>query len=287
MIRLALFLVLLVSTSAALGQALNDAQISAASRGADGVLTHSVQSPRQRAATEIRVLLPDEFDNARKYRVLCLLPVEAGRGTRYGDGLAEAKRIDLHNRHQLICIAPTFADLPWYADHPTDKAIQQESYLLRDVIPLIDRQYPVVAGASGRMLLGFSKSGWGAFSLLLRNPNTFSSAAAWDAPLVMKESGKYGSGPIFGTQENFAQYQLTHLIATHGRDLPTATRLIHLGYGNFREHHQAFDALLESNEVPRVYRDGPKRKHTWGSGWVDEAVELLMAPVPDNTKDKP
>ena len=29
-------------------------------------------------------------------------------------------------------------------------------------------------------------------------------------------------------------------------------------------------------KIPHLYKDGPQRKHDWHSGWVSEAVELLM-----------
>lgn len=277
MIRIGLLLTVLVAVPAVCAQQTDEALIADATRDADGVLVHAVHSPRQRAATEIRVLLPDDLDPTKRCQVLYVLPVEAARGNRYGDGLNEAKRLDLHNRLQLICVAPTFADLPWYADHPTDERLQQESYLLRDVVSFVDAHYPVVPGASGRLLVGFSKSGWGAFSLLLRNPQVFSKAAAWDAPLNMQAPGKYGSGPIFGTQENFERYQITRLLPECSAKLRAETRLFHLGYDNFREHHETVEAILTAQNIAHIYRDGPKRNHIWESGWLQEAVELMVA----------
>jgi hypothetical protein len=53
-------------------------------------------------------------------------------------------------------------------------------------------------------------------------------------------------------------------------------RLILTGFGNFREHHQQAHKLLVSLKIPHAYRDGPARKHDWHSGWVPQAVELLM-----------
>src|SRR5262249_30394543 len=144
--------------------------------------------------------------------VVYVLPVEARDGRRYGDGLAEVRRQDLHNRYGAIFVAPTFSHLPWYADHPTDREIRQESYFLKVVVPSVESRYPARTDLGGRLLLGFSKSGWGAFSLLLRHPDAFGRAAAWDAPLVMDRMGRYGSGDIFGTPENFEAYRLTNLL---------------------------------------------------------------------------
>ena len=54
-------------------------------------------------------------------------------------------------------------------------------------------------------------------------------------------------------------------------------RLILLGYGNFRDQHEQAHSLMVDLKVPHIYRDGPKRQHIWESGWLTEAVELLLS----------
>lgn len=242
------------------------------------LVVHELDSPHQRTKTRIEVLLPDTLDSGKKYRVLYVLPVEAGETRRWGHALHEVHRHDLHNRFQLICVYPTFSDLPWFADHAEDPKLAQEKYLLKSVLPFVDKNFPTTGKAKDRFLVGFSKSGWGAFSLLLRHPESFARAAAWDAPLMMERHGQYGSGPIFGTLENFQKYELTRLIGA--AELTSKNpRLMHLGYGNFRQQHERFEAILKQHELPHIYRDGPKRKHSWTSGWLPEAVELLIEPA--------
>jgi hypothetical protein len=249
--------------------------ISDAKRDADGFLVHTIESKYQDGPTAVRVLLPGRMEKGQRYRVLYVLPVEAGNGKRYGDGLREVRKLGLHDRYHLVCVQPTFARLPWYADHPTDPRIRQETYLLKVVLPLVEKKYPVEAKPEGRLLLGFSKSGWGAFTLLLRHPDVFGKAAAWDAPLDMDRPGKYGSGPIFGTRENFEKYRVSKLLAEQAGKLKGEKRLAVLGYGNFRAAHQAIHRLMDRLKVPHEYRDGPRRKHDWHSGWVEGAVEFL------------
>ena len=285
----------------------DEATISPGEKSSEGWITHTVESEFQAKPTEIRVLLPDKFDPAKRHPVLYVLPVEAARESNYGDGLAEVKRLDLHNKHGLICVAPTFAHLPWYADHPADKTIRQETYFVKVVVPFIDRTYqhrrmaapsvrsqadsdgrgvhPTQAEKEDRWLIGFSKSGWGAWSLLARHPDLFGRAVAWDAPLDMQRFDLYGAEQVFGTQEHFETYRVLPALMKSPAPASSSPRLVLTGYDNFRSHHETAHRLLDEAKIPHVYRDGPKLKHVWNSGWVEEAVELLAGLVVRGSPD--
>ncbi len=238
---------------------------------------HRLRSPRQAGETTVRVFVPDHPAPGSRRRLLLVLPVEAADETRWGDPAAEIRRTDLANSHELIVALPTFSALPWYADHPASQSLRQESYILGDVLPLLDREYDTDSSAGETLLVGFSKSGWGAWSLLLRHPSLFARAAAWDAPLMQAKPDQYGMGPIFGTQQNFETYRVSELVRRRADLLRGASRLVLTGYfGAFRAHHVAMHKLLEELELPHEYRDGPQRAHHWESGWLDEAVSLLV-----------
>ena len=253
--------------------------VSDAVQDESGFRIHTVQSSYQSRETLIRVLLPDIVQKERTYPVIYILPVEAGLEKKYGDGLLEARQQNLHNALDAIFVAPTFSQLPWYADHPTSEEIRQESHFLKVVIPFVDKSYPVKLEASGRLLLGFSKSGWGAWSLLLRHPDKFGNGVAWDAPLMMSRPGLYGSGEIFGSVKNFENYRISRLLEDQSQPFQKQKRLILLGYGNFRTEHETTHSLLLKLNIPHEYRDGPERKHDWHSGWVKEAAESLFDKV--------
>ncbi|MFO0902132.1 MAG: alpha/beta hydrolase-fold protein [Pirellulales bacterium] len=259
------------------------ATIESAQVDARGVRSHVVHSPFQMHATRIDVILPAKLDPQRTYRAVYVLPVEAQGESRFGDAVRELVARDVGARREAIFVVPTFAELPWYADHPQRADAQQEKHLLQVVLPFVEQTYPVKKEAAARLLLGYSKSGWGAWSLLLRHPAVFGRAAAWDAPLMMDAPGKYGSGPLFGTLENFQRYQISRLVQLRAAELrksSTPPRLILTGYDNFRGEHQQMHKLLDSLQAPHVYRDGPPRKHDWHSGWVDESLDLLLDDSP-------
>jgi hypothetical protein len=244
-------------------------------------VVHELKSQFQAGATKLRVLLPDLLKKGERCRVLFVLPVEALDEHRYGSGLRTVQAANLHNTHRLICVFPTFSQLPWYVDHPSNPRSRQESYLIQELVPLVDRQYPTMGTAAGRFVLGFSKSGWGAFSLLLRHPKVFSVAGAWDAPLEQARPNQFGMSGLFGTQDNFEKYRITRLLKQRADLLKSQRRLVLTGYFGFRSHHQAVHAAMRKLRIRHTYRDGPKRKHIWSSGWLPELVDLMLRPVPE------
>ena len=244
-----------------------------------GEEVHRLNSPRQGGETIVRVFTPDNQGSQDPRTILYVLPVEAGEGTKWGNPVEEVRRTDLAGRHGLIVAIPTFSDLPWYADHPSDPQLQQESYMLKEVLPLVERLHGASPTPPKRLLVGFSKSGWGAWSLLLRHPDLFSKAAAWDAPLMQGAPDRYGMEPIFGTQAAFGRYRITRLVRDRADLLLPESRLILTGYFDaFRKHHIAMHRLLTGLGIPHVYRDGPMRAHNWHSGWLAETVALMVNP---------
>lgn len=240
-----------------------------------GLFNHPVESPYQGPGTMIQVLLPDQFDRDKSARVLYVLPVELFDGTQCGDPLAEIQKCNLHNEHHLVCVKPTFSHAPWYADHPGDPEIRQESHFLKVVVPFIDRHYCGSGDSTERLLLGFSKSGWGAFSLLMRHPNLFRRASAFDAPLAWQSPNRYGMGEIFETQSNSDEYCISELLKPSAETMGKEPRLGLYGFSEFRGHHQFLHYRLLHFGIAHDYADGPRRAHRWDSGWLTEAVQFL------------
>ena len=249
----------------------------------DGFRVHQISSAYQTGETTVRVLLPDKLDASKKYRVLYVLPVVAAAERRLGDGLRQLRDLGLHNAHDLICVAPEFTAPPWFADHDGDPGMRDESHLLKVVLPFVEATYPAIREADGRLLIGFSKSGWGALSLLLRHPQTFHKAAAWDTGI------RVDTGPIdeadrtqriariFGSRENFDEYRISSLLRGKGSGLGPEARLFYYSNGGVRAEGGAqIHRLMLELGIPHRYLYEPKRPHRWDSGWIPQAVEFLV-----------
>lgn len=243
------------------------------------LVTHTPNSPYQLGDPPVHVLISDGAGPETITRVLYVLPVETLDRAECGNALQEVAKLAELNRPDVLCVKPTFSHAPWYADHPREGSIRQESHLLKVVLPFIEQTY--LAAASGprtrRLLLGFSKSGWGAYSLLLRHPDVFQKAAVFDAPLAWESPNRYGMAEVFGTQENMNRYCIVDLLAQAKALAEQEPRLALYGYSDFRGQHQFLHYHMLRLGIPHLYQDGPRREHRWDSGWLPPAVGFLLS----------
>ncbi|MGO8733616.1 MAG: alpha/beta hydrolase-fold protein [Terriglobia bacterium] len=243
--------------------------------------TYIINSHNQSYDLPLRVLLPDKMEEIDSPRVLYVLPAEPGIGLRWGDGLLEVEQQNLHNRYGLIAVSPSFSDWPWYANHPTNPEIQQETYFIEEIVPFIDGLYP--KASRKRLLVGLSKSGNGAYQLLLRHPELFLAASICDSPIMCNVARQFGMADIYGDQRNFDKYCIPQLLRKQTdlfRGKPP--RLALFGYCLFGgpnpmygPHIEEAHALMENLGIPHIYEDSICRDHRWDSGWLEAAVAAL------------
>ena len=179
---------------------------------ASGIQTYDFVSPEDGYGTQtLRVLQPTHPATGVAHNFLFVLPVEAGLGNSYGDGLGTLQAMDAEDQYNLTIVEPTFEYEPWYANNPNDPNLQYESFMATELVPWVDQNL-ATTGAEQNWLIGFSKSGIGGQDLLLKYPNLFAVAASWDFPADMSSYDQFGSSSAnnYGTEANFAaNYQLT------------------------------------------------------------------------------
>jgi len=246
------------------------------------IIPHEITGPYQPVPVAVEVLAPRTLESGRAYPVLYILPVAAGTTSRWGSGIREAARADIANRFGVVCVAPAFAATPWFADHPTDPALQQESHFIKTVLPWVESNYPVEKGRSGRFLLGFSKSGYGAVMLLLRHPDLFERAVAWDAPIDKTRPDQFKMIDVFGTEAHFERYAVPNLVRERAETFRAGeARLILMPNGDTGHPMAAVHRQLVMLGVPHVYDATGPLEHHWESGWLPEAAARLLSGNPE------
>lgn len=240
---------------------------------------YTVSSTRQRFETIIRVLVPDEIERIEHPRVVYALPSSPELSHRSGDVIETVLAEDLHNRHGMVVVAPTYAEWPWMTDLPDNPMFEQVLYLLEDVLPVFDQRYP----GSRRLLVGYSKGGCASLQLLLRYPELFHACALFDSPIMKELPDQWEMPYYWGHPERYRDFAIPGLLRERGRALGDLARVAVLGYANFGtdapdwtfDHLAAGHALMDELGVPHVYDNSTYRAHRWDSGWLGQAFAAL------------
>ena len=253
---------------------------------ANGVVSYdTVSSYNGPGSTTLRVLAPTSPAGVT-HRFIYVLPVapNAENQDLFGDGLEALRALNVHNLYNAHLIAPSFKVMPWYADHATDPERRYESFLVNDLVPWVQANL-AVTGQEEHWLVGLSKSGFGAVTLLFRNPGVFSAAAAWDFPADQADTTEFDMVDNYGTEANFqSNYRLTDAwIAARKTPFQTATRLwlshdvvSFDGSPTYLQEVDAFAGRLQAQGVQFLRTGGATRGHSWTSGWLPEAVASLQ-----------
>jgi hypothetical protein len=234
-----------------------------------GFTAYIITSDYQEKPCAVWVLLPDKLDKAKPCKVLYILP-PLDRGD--NGGILEAKKLGLADKYNIICVNPDFSRMQWYADSDQIPHYKYDSYLPDVIVPFIDKTYPTIAKPEGRILVGFSKSGVGAVSLLLRHPDVFGRAGAWDAPLNQHNRKEY-----YCTDAYFnANYSIPKLLKEKAdifAGKPARFAFASKGFGGAPPVHQLMDQL----KIPHFYDEALVGNHAWTSGWFGPLVDVLMS----------
>lgn len=244
-----------------------------------GVETYDVISANNGYGPQpLRVLRPTNPAAGVAHSFLYTLPVEAGQGTAFGDGLQTVQLLNAQNEKNLTVIEPSFAAEPWYADNAADPSEQEETFMATELQPWVTANLSTT-GTEQSWLIGFSKSGIGAQDLLLKHPDVFTFAASWDFPADMSSYDQYGpsSANSYGTEANFqANYRLSQAFLTaHAAPFVANNRIWIGGYQSFQGDISDYEALLTSQGIQHSTETPTQMAHRWDSGWVPIALSAL------------
>ncbi|HSE33706.1 MAG TPA: alpha/beta hydrolase-fold protein, partial [Pyrinomonadaceae bacterium] len=106
------------------------------------------------------VVLPSDYDGSRtsRYPVLYLLHGLTGH---YSDWLSRTNLADYASQYRLIVVTPEGND-SWYIDSATAPTEKYESYILKELIPDVQKRYRTIEARYARAIAGLSMGGYGA-----------------------------------------------------------------------------------------------------------------------------
>ena len=246
---------------------------------ANGAQVYDITNAVGSEPIAVRVLTPQHPSTDYPHSFLYALPVEGGLAqSTYGSGLDELANLDVEDQYNATIIEPIFPMNSWYADNPNDPTINYETFVA-DILPQwVDSNFSTT-GTEQNLLVGFSKSGYGALDLELKHPSVFSAVAAFDFPGDMTSYNDYGgsSANDYGTQANFQDnYQMTaSFINAHDASFTTQDRILISEGPAFANQVTDYGNLLTSQGVAHTLLNQTSDTHAWAGGWLSGAVAGL------------
>jgi S-formylglutathione hydrolase FrmB len=161
------------------------------------------------------VITPDEYEQGKEYPVVYLLHGAGGNYKQFfsiNPGIA--KWADYYH---LMVVCADGGNTSWYFDSPVDPAFKYETYITKELVGYIDKNYKTIKARTGRAISGLSMGGHGAFYLAIRHQDVFGAVGSmsggvdirpfpknWD---MAKRLGTYAEHP-----ENWEKNTVTNML---------------------------------------------------------------------------
>lgn len=222
------------------------------------------------------VITPKDYSESKDYPVVYLLHGYSGD---YRAWVNRVPQLESYaDQYELIIVTPDGNHGSWYWDSPEVPESKYETYVGKELIAFIDKEYSTIQSREGRAITGLSMGGHGALYLGFRHQDTFGTAGSL--------SGGVDIGPFpenwemkkyLGTRaENPERWEEYSVIYQSNRLIPNKLALIiscgteDFFYGvNVKLHEK-----LTYNNIPHTFMTGPGG-HTWDY-WADAVQYQLL-----------
>lgn len=237
-----------------------------------------------------RIVFPTNYENnkSEKYAVVYLLHGLTGHFDNWGD---KTKLADFAANYKYLIVMPE-GNNGWYSDSATVPNDKYESYIVKELIPEIDKNFRTIPDRNNRVVAGLSMGGYGSLKFGLKHPEMFSLVGSFSGALQAASftDKLLGSGwkvltdsvmSVYGAEDSQTRrendiYKITReLSAEKIKNLPflyfdcgTEDGLI----GSNRD----FASLLLEKKIQHEFRQLPG-KHDWifWNSQIQEFFELI------------
>jgi S-formylglutathione hydrolase FrmB len=240
------------------------------------------------AALPYNVILPTDYKSdsskRKRYSVVYLLHGLLGSANDWVSGRAHLA--DYAAQYPFIIVVPEGHD-GWYTDSATVPNEKYESYVVKELIPDVDRRFRTLATREGRAVAGLSMGGYGSLKFGLKHPEMFAfaasmsgalAAASWTPDSPLPEFLKPSIASVYGPAGS--DTRRANDIFRLAREVPpervASLPFLYLDCGTedlFFPNSRDFSALLIERKIPHEFRELPGT-HSWPY-WDRQVQEVL------------
>lgn len=156
----------------------------------------------------------------------------------------------------------TFPEMVWYNDAIRASAITQIRSL--DVTPVT--------------LVGFSKSGLGAWNIARAMPDYVSRTIIFDAPVARRIMPPWETSAFYDDDASWRKDLPVLTINEYQAAIAETHRLVLISGEKFHGEMRALSDELSMKGVRHLFLPRPHLKHHWNSGWIEEGLKEAENP---------
>ncbi len=232
-----------------------------------------------------RVILPANYEKAKenRYAVVYLLHGLTGHFDNWTD---KTKLAEYALKRDFIIVTPE-GNNGWYSDSVTVANDKYESYIIKELIPEIDKKFRTISDREHRAIAGLSMGGYGSLKFGLKYPEKFVlvgsfSGALGAASFTEKTAGGIGKSidAIFGDveSENRKSNDIFRIVKEISPEKIKSLPFVYLDCGTedfLFQNNRDFVGLLLEKKILHEFRQLPG-KHDWvfWNSQVEEFLEL-------------
>ncbi len=128
------------------------------------------------------------------------------------------------------------------------------------------------------ILVGFSKSGLGAWNIARTIPDRISATIIFDAPVAREEPPPWITVPFYDSDESWHKDLPVCTVEAFEAAVPQTHKLVLISGESFHQEMRLFAGALSKTTVNYVFLARPHLKHHWQSGWIEEGLNALLDP---------
>ncbi|MBX3289562.1 MAG: esterase family protein [Acidobacteria bacterium] len=233
-----------------------------------------------------QVVLPSGYtkssDEDIKFPVIYLLHGLTGHFNNWTD---KTKVIEYAEKYRVILVFPEGGD-GWYTDSVSNEKEKYESYIIKELIPEIEKNYRVDKRREARAIAGLSMGGYGSLKFGLKYPDMFVIAGSFSGALGAAEiteknfPGSIGKSidAIFGPADSDTR-RANDIFDIVRKTTPEKIKTlpyfyIDCGTEDFLfQTNRDFISLLTEKKIPHEYRQLPGT-HNW-QYWDSQVKEFF------------
>lgn len=193
------------------------------------------------------------------------------------------KILEKSKNFPFILVFPDGSKFGWYLNSPQEENSQYESYIIKELIPMVDRTFPTIAARSKRSIMGASMGGHGALLLATKHPELFCSVSTFYGILdITKHPDNWHLserlGPYSENKDAWEANSVWHTARSH--NLKDAELAIYFDCGSSDDETQT-GAIYDNRAYHKLLID-LKIRHIWKELPGGHTGEFLNTNVKDH-----